>query len=324
MVTTGLTLGKYSPFHKGHQQLIETALAEVDQLIVVVYNSPETTSIPLDRRADWIRTLYPAVEVLEAWDGPRSVGDTEAIRLMHEEYLLKFLKGREISRFYTAEFYGDHVSRALGAEWRRFNRHESGISGTAFRADPYRHRNDVHPVVYSDFVMNIVFLGAPSTGKSTICEKLAERHGTLFMPEYGREYWEQHHSERRLTQEQLTDIAEGHLERETELIKNCRSYLFTDTNAITTAMFCGYYHGWINERLKELADEAEKRYDMIFVCDTDIPYDDTWDRSGDVNRKWFQQQIIDDLNTRRLPYVTLSGDLEERMRTVTQLIFGTA
>jgi cytidyltransferase-like protein len=37
---TGLTLGKYSPFHKGHQYLIDTALSEVDHLIIVIYNSP--------------------------------------------------------------------------------------------------------------------------------------------------------------------------------------------------------------------------------------------------------------------------------------------
>lgn len=36
---------------------------------------PETTTIPLPVRAEWIRRLYPAVEVIETWDGPREVGD---------------------------------------------------------------------------------------------------------------------------------------------------------------------------------------------------------------------------------------------------------
>ena len=65
--TIGLTLGKYAPLHRGHQYVIETALAEVERLIVVVYDSPSTTRIPLGVRAGWIRALYPSAEVIEAW-----------------------------------------------------------------------------------------------------------------------------------------------------------------------------------------------------------------------------------------------------------------
>ena len=44
MKTLGLTLGKFAPLHKGHQFMIETALQEVDELIVVIY---ETTVTPI-------------------------------------------------------------------------------------------------------------------------------------------------------------------------------------------------------------------------------------------------------------------------------------
>lgn len=33
----------------------------------------------------------------------------------------------------------------------------------------------------------------------------------------------------------------------------------------------------------------------LFVMYVDIPYDDTWDRSGDVNRRIFQKPIVSDL-----------------------------
>jgi HTH-type transcriptional repressor of NAD biosynthesis genes len=73
-----------------------------------------------------------------------------------------------------------------------------------------------------------------------------------------------------------------------------------DTNAITTYMFSLYYHGRADETLVRLADKAKIRYHPVFVCDTDIAYDDTWDRSGDVNRKWFQQEILSDLAVRKI------------------------
>ena len=34
----GLTLGKFAPLHRGHQSLIEKALAETDRLIVMIYD----------------------------------------------------------------------------------------------------------------------------------------------------------------------------------------------------------------------------------------------------------------------------------------------
>ncbi|MBA3531684.1 MAG: adenylyltransferase/cytidyltransferase family protein [Ardenticatenales bacterium] len=58
--THGLTLGKFAPLHRGHQFLIETALAEMEQVSVIVYDSPEVTAVPLPVRAGWIRQLYPA------------------------------------------------------------------------------------------------------------------------------------------------------------------------------------------------------------------------------------------------------------------------
>ncbi len=32
----GLTLGKYAPLHRGHQLVIETGLAETDEMVVIV------------------------------------------------------------------------------------------------------------------------------------------------------------------------------------------------------------------------------------------------------------------------------------------------
>ncbi|MNR30084.1 bifunctional DNA-binding transcriptional repressor/ NMN adenylyltransferase [compost metagenome] len=126
--------------------------------------------------------------------------------------------------------------------------------------------------------------------------------------------------ERRLTLEQLEEIAEGHLEREDRLVLEAREFLFVDTNAITTYMFSHDYHGTATPRLGQMAVDAASRYDFVFVCDTDIPYDDTWDRSGDVQRHAFQKRILADLQMRSIPYVILSGTLEERASKIMEII----
>jgi NadR type nicotinamide-nucleotide adenylyltransferase len=320
--TTGLTLGKFAPLHKGHQFIIETAIKETDQVIVIVYDAPDTTSVPLNIRAGWIRELYPSVVVIEGWNGPTVIGDTPEIKEIQEKYILSLLKGRKITHFYSSEFYSDHMSKALGAINREIDRDRKTIpvSGSLIRCNPYLNRKYVSPVVYKDLVINVVFVGAPSTGKTTIAQKLAKEFNTQWMPEYGREYWEKNQINRRVTLKQLIEIAEGHLEREEKCILEANQYIFTDTNAITTYMFSLYYHGKAEDKLVELAKKAEKRYDLVFLCDTDIPYEDTWDRSGEVNRECFQKEIIEDLNNRKISFNFLSGNLKERIEKVKNVL----
>src|SRR5690606_29667556 len=144
------------------------ALQENDQVVVMIYNAPDVTTVPLPVRASWLRMIYPTVHVIEARDGPMEIGDTAEIRQMHERYILQKIAPRQISNFYSSEFYGEHVSRALGAQDRRIDpdRQQFRTSGTAIRQDPYANRAYLHPIVYRDLVTKVVFLGAPSTGKT--------------------------------------------------------------------------------------------------------------------------------------------------------------
>lgn len=321
MTSKGLTLGKFAPLHRGHQLVIETGIAQTSQMTVVIYEAPET-NIPLPVRSAWIRELYPNVRVLEAWDGPTQVGYTPEIMEAHERYLIDTLGLTDITHFFSSEAYGAHVSRALGAVDRRVDeaRTRYPVSGSQLREAPFRWRQFVSDVVYRDLVIRVALLGAPSTGKTTLAQNLATAFQTVWMPEYGREYWESHQVDRRLTPDQLVELAEGHREREDALSLEADRYLFVDTNAITTGTFARYYHGAVPPKLQQLAWEAARRYDVVLLCDTDIPYEDTWDRSGEVNRIAFQRQVVADLSSHRVPFFTVSGTVSERLRQVQSLL----
>ncbi len=133
----GLTLGKFAPLHKGHQVLIE-----MDEVTVIIYDCPETICVPLNVRSNWIKQIYPNVQVKEAWDGP-TVGHSPDIKKMHEDYILQQLKLKNITHFYSGEFYGEHMSLALGAENRIVdsNRETVPVSGTAIRKNPFQFRD---------------------------------------------------------------------------------------------------------------------------------------------------------------------------------------
>lgn len=317
----GLTLGKFAPFHKGHQFLIETAIQEVDELIVLIYDDP-VINIPLAIRAGWIREIYPEITVIEGVNSPNDTGYTSEIMKIQEDYVLEVLGNRTISHFYSSEPYGVHMSIALDALNRQVDvsRNTIPISATKIRQDSFRHKEFMHPKVYRDLITKVVLLGAPSTGKSTLAEQLAIHFDTQWMPEYGREYWEKNQVNKRLTLEDLLKIAEIHIQKEDAFVLQSNRFLFSDTNAITTYLFSLDYHGTALEALENLAKAAESRHDIIFLCDTDIPYDDTWDRSGDVKRKVFQQKIIEDLNARNLNYHTLKGTVAERIEQVSKVL----
>ncbi|MEK3983351.1 AAA family ATPase [Paenibacillus sp. FSL K6-3166] len=321
MKRLGLTLGKFAPLHKGHQFMIETALQEVEELIVVIYETT-VTPIPLHIRANWIRKLYPMVRVIEAWDGPDGYSNDREHEIREEKYILGLLKGEQVTHFYSSEFYGEHMSVALGAVDRRVDeaREQVPISATMVRADPYKYRRFISDVVYRGLITKVVFVGAMSTGKSTITEALARRYRTTFASEYGRDYWTEHQEDRRISLEAFDEIALGHIEREEQALLEANRYLFVDTNAITTYMFALDYHGRAPECLSRIALENAQRYDLFFLCDDDIPYEDTWDRSGDQKRHIFHKQIIADLKERRIPYIVLRGNLEERMHKVSEVL----
>ena len=322
MTTRALALGKFAPLHRGHQLVLDRATAETDEQVFVIYDSPQVTSIPLPVRSSWLRSLYPRAHVIEAWSGPEEVGLAPEIVAAQNRYLLEELNLRGITHFYSSEPYGAHVAAALGAEDVRVDepRLAFHVSATDLRTDFSTFREFVSPIVARDLVRKVVFVGAPSSGKSTIAEACARQIGGNWMPEYGREYWEKHNRERRLTMGQLAEIAIGHIDREEELFQTSDGHTFIDTNAMTTAVFSDYYHGAREPSLSALATKCSSRYDVTFLCDIDIPYDATEDRSGEGNRREFHKRTLAELERSRIPFITLRGTVAERIEFVREFL----
>ncbi|MDT0593352.1 ATP-binding protein [Glaciecola petra] len=169
-------------------------------------------------------------------------------------------------------------------------------------------------------ITKVVFMGAPSTGKTTIAKKLAEHFSTQLVLEYGRTFWEQNQVDRLLSQEQLLHIAQEQIRQEEEALLKANEYLFVDTNALTTWHFAQDYYGCALPELDKLADESKARFDVVFLCCDDIPFEDTWERSGEVKRKEFQVFIENQLDKRGIKYHVLKGTVKQRMSKVLDVL----
>jgi nicotinamide riboside kinase len=169
-------------------------------------------------------------------------------------------------------------------------------------------------------IQKVVFMGAPSTGKSTICVAAAKQFNSVHVDEFGRTYWEQNQTERRLTPEQLLYIAEEHIAIEERTLPKANKYLFVDTNALTTWHFALDYHESALPELCALADKSKARYQHVFLCADDIPFEDTWERSGSVKHREFQVFITQELNERDIQYTVLTGSVEQRLAKITETL----
>lgn len=153
-MTRGFTLGKFAPLHKGHQFLIDFALQQVDQLIVVVYACDELPNCSLQTRINWITHLYPTVRIIAAPDGPKEVGYSIEITQKHDTYLKHLLKGEIFDSFFSSEMYGEHVSQAFNCKDIRVDqaRTHVPISGTQIRSNVNMYAKFLSPLVLNSLV----------------------------------------------------------------------------------------------------------------------------------------------------------------------------
>jgi nicotinamide riboside kinase len=170
-------------------------------------------------------------------------------------------------------------------------------------------------------VERVVFVGAESTGKSTLSEYLARAYDTVAVPEIGRFIWEE--KEGRLGPDDYVDIALKHRAAEDEAMAQARRWLFVDTNALTTLLL-GIEFRQVGESppadLLRCADECRARYAHTFVCADDIPYEEQDVRENEAWRGRIQQLVLKDLDARRIPYTVVQGSVEERARQVRRVL----
>ena len=315
-----LVVGKFAPLHRGHQALLDHASAIAGRLTVVVWSNPDLPAMPNETRAGWVRELYPAATVLVGADGPANDAPDDE----QHAYVARLLDrhGPRPDVVCTNEAYGPAFAASLGAEHIGVpgGRTTSPASGTAVRADVHGQRHLLDPRVYRHFVERVVFLGAESTGKSTLAARMAGELATVHVPEYGREHYERKGG--RLTLDDYVEIAVTHRRHEDEAILHADRYLFVDTNAVTTMFFSHYYDRDSLPALRLLADECATRYRHHIVCDDDLPFEQDGWRDNALWRARMQGMVLHDLAVRRIPNVVVSGPLDERVAQVLATLRG--
>ncbi|MGY2892593.1 AAA family ATPase [Deinococcus sp. UYEF24] len=322
----GLIVGKFAPLHAGHELLIRAALVECERVSVWCYARPDFPAMPSPVRRNWLRQVFPAhlfpqLTLLPEAPNPPLDGEADSV---HQGYCKMVLDGWNVrpDAVFTSEDYGEGFAAALGATHRLIDRGriQVPVSGTALRQDIHGLRRFLNPLVYAHFVKRVVILGAESTGKSTLAAALAEHFGTAYVREYGRDVYER--EDGKLGPEHFLEIALGHRALEDEAAGSGRAdrFLFSDTDAATTLMWSYLLTGRALPELHVLADACKFRYTHAFVCTPDTPFEQDGWRSNKAVREVQQAHILQDLNTRGVPYTLVRGSVLERVAQVAAIL----
>lgn len=170
----------------------------------------------------------------------------------------------------------------------------------------------------------IVIIGPESTGKSTLCQELAEHFETIWCPEYAREYLLSNGTD--YSFQDLLTIAKGQIALEEQLADKLelraaplleQDYdipYFIDTDMSVMKVWCEFVfnkcHPFIEEQL------AKRKIDHYFLCQPDLPwvkdqlreYPDlaTREKLFTIYRNWLENQSV--------PWTLIQGKDVERMK----------
>ena len=291
---TGLVVGKFAPLHCGHERLINTALAQCEELFIISYSAPEMPDCEPEKRLTWLQVRFPRAtvlvltpELIARYNLP-AIPHNDADADIHRHYVatlcLQVLHCRPHAVF-TAEDYGDGFAKVLTKRFAQPVEHirlqrplgDKSPSGTLIRSDLHRYRYMLAHDVYRSFVRRICLLGGESTGKSTLSKALADVLDTAYVAEFGRDYWEEKNGV--LTADDLLHIAREQVRREQQAEAN--RYLICDTSPLTTLFYTLDQYGHAPQELHQL---AEREYSLVVLCGAEFPFVQDGTRQGEAFR----------------------------------------
>jgi NadR type nicotinamide-nucleotide adenylyltransferase len=174
-------------------------------------------------------------------------------------------------------------------------------------------------------LLKVVIIGPESTGKSTLCEELAQHYDAPWCPEFAREYLLTYGTDYQY--EDLLTIAKGQLAMEDEYSilaeKNWatqkkqaaeKPLLFIDTDMYVLKVWSEFVfnkcHQWIIDQI------VERKYDLYLLCHTDIPWekDELREYPDLETREKLFHMYKDILINQPVPWANISGTDAERLQ----------
>lgn len=323
-----LIIGKFYPPHNGHKFLIDTAISESDSksdtvYIIICHKQNEIPSGNL--RMKWISEWYKNYKNINIKLIDNVYNDDNNSQLLAN--LTKQWLGFIPDVVFTSETYGDNYAKYLDCKHRMvdINRNTIPISGTQIRNDPIKFLDYLQQNVRTFYVPRIVLVGAESTGKTTLAEKLGKEFGVTVIPEYGRIVAENKTEEMeswKWTTEEFINIANSQIKAEIEATTN-NKFIICDTDAFASSIWHVRYVGSISEEIEKIQKEyAQTVHKQIYLLTTnDVPFVQDGYRDGENIRDWMFETFVKKIKDENKQFYVLDGNsYDERYKMAHKII----
>ena len=167
----------------------------------------------------------------------------------------------------------------------------------------------------------IVIIGPESTGKSTLCNQLAQHYNSLWCPEYARAYLLKNGTDYSFYD--LLTVAKGQIKLEDEYITKMKAHypllssipspLFIDTDMYVMKVWCEFVFGKCHRFI--LDQIIERKYDLYLLCNTDLPWvkDELREYPDLESRQQLYKIYKDIMINQPVPWVEITGNDESRL-----------
>jgi HTH-type transcriptional repressor of NAD biosynthesis genes len=164
-------------------------------------------------------------------------------------------------------------------------------------------------------VRRIALLGGESSGKTTLARALAETLATTWVPEYGRQRWE----ELRITLsvDELVAVARRQIALEEAALAQASHWLVCDTTPLTTLQYCLHDH---HQAPAELQALARRPYALSVVCQPDFDFVQDGCRRDDGFRRQQHAWTLERLARQGVEPLIVGGTLPDRVAQVKQAL----
>jgi len=314
----GLVIGKFYPPHRGHKFLIDSAASQVDKLFIIICQRPGEQPHG-ELRASWLREIHPYADVLMVDDEGFDPDDSSLWGKLTRRWL-----GFTPDVVFTSENYGDAFARCLGCKHLSIDkaRRTVPISGSQIRARPLEHWEYLETCVRSYYAKRICIVGAESTGKTTLAERLATHYQTTWVREYGREVSEQMlavSGTYRWQSADFVEIANTQCRLEDEAARTSNRLVICDTDAFATSIWHLRYMGHRSAEVEAVSD-THRKPDLYLLSDCHAPFVQDGTRDGESVREWMHETFLKELTAQQRRFTMLCGSYADRYRQAVDAI----
>ncbi|MFQ1702845.1 AAA family ATPase [Loktanella agnita] len=316
----GFVLGKFMPFHAGHQFLCDVASNLVDELTVLVCTR-DCEPIDGQRRFDWVsQSVRRNVRVVHLHrDIPQEPAEHPDFWTIWKAVIAEY-HPKPIDTVFGSETYVTKLAETLDAAPFIVDlpRDSVPISARQIRANPAAHWDFIPPAVRPDYQTRICLLGPESTGKTTLANAL----GYPVIPEYGRSYDAQFRQGQNWTAADFIALSQGHIALRREIAARSGPVCIEDTDLIQTMAWADFLLGKIPEPLLDIAAGWTAATHYILLT-PDVPWTNDGTRyTGDsAARTRFLECLITLLNRYDLRYDVITGaDWAARTQSASKLV----